>query len=53
MTIVPLNTDEELAAQALLGDRDAFADHYGRYFDRVYDFLARMMRNSAEASDIA
>ena len=53
MSTAPVHTDEELAARALGGDRDAFADLYERYFDRVFDLLVRMMRNPAEASDVA
>jgi RNA polymerase sigma factor (sigma-70 family) len=45
-------SDGELVELAQTGDRDAFAELYERYFDRVYDFLTRMMRNRSEAEDI-
>lgn len=45
-------SDGELVELAQTGDRDAFAELYDRYFDRVYDFLTRMMRNRSEAEDI-
>jgi len=45
-------SDGELVELAQSGDRDAFAELYDRYFDRVYDFLTRMMRNRSEAEDI-
>jgi RNA polymerase sigma factor (sigma-70 family) len=44
--------DGELVELAQAGDRDAFAELYDRYFDRIYDFLTRMMRNRSEAEDI-
>lgn len=53
MTAQPEIADEELASRSLDGAQDAFADLYERYFDRVYDFLVRMLNNSAEASDVA
>ncbi|MCA9843102.1 MAG: RNA polymerase sigma factor [Dehalococcoidia bacterium] len=45
-------TDRKLVAAALAGDQQAFAGLYDRYFDRVYDFVARMTRNRDEAADI-
>jgi RNA polymerase sigma factor (sigma-70 family) len=45
-------TDSQLVAAASAGDQQAFADLYDRYFDRVYDFVARMTRNRDEAADI-
>lgn len=50
----PLDTlsDAQLVLRAQAGERDAFATLYDRYFDRVYDFLTRMMRNRAEAEDV-
>src|SRR6476659_5918 len=38
--------------KALAGDQAAFAALYERYFNRVYDFLARMLRDSAAAEDV-
>ena len=45
--------DSRLIELAQGGDRHAFAELYSRYFDMVYDFLARMMRNRDEAADVA
>ncbi|MBK9612708.1 MAG: sigma-70 family RNA polymerase sigma factor [Dehalococcoidia bacterium] len=49
---------EQLADSSLIelaqgGDQHAFAELYSRYFDPVYDFVARMMRNRDEAADVA
>ncbi len=49
---VETRTDRELVAAATGGDQQAFADLYDRYFDRVYDFVARMTRDRDEAADI-
>ncbi len=38
--------------RALAGDQAAFAALYNRYFNRVYDFLARMLRDRAAAEDV-
>lgn len=38
--------------KALAGDQAAFASLYNRYFTRVYDFLARMLRDSGAAEDV-
>ncbi len=46
-------SDSALVEMAKAGDKDAFAQLYTRWFDPVYDFLARMVRNRAEAEDIA
>ena len=48
---------DQLADSALIelardGSQPAFAELYTRYFDPVYDFLARMTRNRDEAADI-
>lgn len=48
-----LQTDAELVTLALGGDNAAFAMLYERYFDSVYDFLARMVRDRDEAADLA
>ncbi len=45
--------DSALVELAKAGDREAFAELYTRWFDAVYDFLARMMRNRDEAEDVA
>jgi RNA polymerase sigma factor (sigma-70 family) len=46
-------TDEVLVARATAGDQAAFAELYERYFDRIYDFLTRLVRDRAEAADLA
>jgi RNA polymerase sigma factor (sigma-70 family) len=46
-------TDSSLIELAKGGDQSAFAELYARYFDPVYDFVARMTRNRDEAADIA
>lgn len=45
--------DAVLVEQAKAGDQEAFAALYDRYFDAVYDFVARMLRNRDEAADVA
>ena len=45
--------DSRLIELAQGGDQHAFAELYSRYFDPVYDFVARMTRNRDEAADIA
>ena len=45
--------DAVLVERARSGDEAAFAELYERYFDRVYDFLARMVRDQSEAADLA
>jgi RNA polymerase sigma factor (sigma-70 family) len=47
-----MNDDAALVELARSGDQSAFADLYERYFDRVYDFLARMVRDPSEAADL-
>lgn len=46
-------SDEALAGLAAEGDREAFAALYERYFDRIYDFAARTMRDRELAADVA
>lgn len=41
-----------LVARASGGDRDAMAKLYDRYFDRIYDFVHRMMRDADETADV-
>lgn len=45
--------DSSLIDLAKGGDQAAFAELYARYFDPVFDFVARMTRNRDEAADIA
>ena len=45
------NDDAELVAQALAGDRDAFAAIYDRYADRIHDFCRATLRSNEEAAD--
>jgi RNA polymerase sigma factor (sigma-70 family) len=40
-----------LVTRVLDGDREAFAEVYDRYADRLYDFAQSMLRNQADASD--
>jgi RNA polymerase sigma factor (sigma-70 family) len=47
-----VNDDATLVELAKSGDQAAFAELYERYFDRVYDFLARTVRDSSEAADL-
>jgi RNA polymerase sigma factor (sigma-70 family) len=47
------STDAELVLAAAGGDDSAFADLYERYFDRVYDFVRRMVRDADDAADVA
>ncbi len=48
-----MNTDEDLVGRAAGGDQDAMSELYERYFDRVVDFLTRLVHDRAEAADIA
>src|SRR4051794_29455055 len=48
-----MNTDAELVERATGGDQDAMSELYERYFDRVYDFLTRLIHDRTEAADIA
>ncbi|MEE8346418.1 MAG: RNA polymerase sigma factor, partial [Dehalococcoidia bacterium] len=41
-----------LVASASAGDQDAIGELYNRYFDRVYDFVHRLMRDADEAADV-
>ncbi|MBK6562874.1 sigma-70 family RNA polymerase sigma factor [Candidatus Amarobacter glycogenicus] len=41
-----------LVRQAQGGDREAFAQLYDRYFERIYDFVRRTLRNEADAADV-
>ncbi len=46
-------TDADLVQAAQGGDREALAQLYERYFDAVYDFAVRLVRDREEAADIA
>jgi RNA polymerase sigma factor (sigma-70 family) len=46
-------SEASLVELAKAGDQHAFAELYNRYFDPVYDFVARMTRDRDEAADIA
>jgi RNA polymerase sigma factor (sigma-70 family) len=48
-----MTDDAALVELAQSGDASAFAELYERYFDRIHDFLARMVRDRAEAADLA
>jgi RNA polymerase sigma factor (sigma-70 family) len=45
------SSDGTLVARVLDGDREAFAEVYDRYADRLYDFARSMLRNPEDASD--
>jgi RNA polymerase sigma factor (sigma-70 family) len=45
--------DSTLVERAVAGEQDAFAALYERYFDRVFDFLARMVHDQSLAADLA
>jgi RNA polymerase sigma factor (sigma-70 family) len=46
-------SDAELVQLAAAGDDSGFAALYERYFDRVYDFARRMLRDADDAADVA
>ncbi|HEU0072672.1 MAG TPA: RNA polymerase sigma factor [Dehalococcoidia bacterium] len=48
-----MREDAELVELAVGGDSAAFSELYERYFDNVYDFLARMVKDREEAADLA
>jgi RNA polymerase sigma factor (sigma-70 family) len=45
-------SDEGLVERAVSGDGDAFAALYERYFDGVYDFVLRVVRDRDAAADV-
>ncbi|MBJ7359415.1 sigma-70 family RNA polymerase sigma factor, partial [Nocardioides sp.] len=44
-------SDAELVSGVLAGDRDAFAQVYDRYADRLHDFAYSMLRHREDAAD--
>ena len=44
-----MQEDAELVRLSIGGDKAAFAELYERYFDNVYDFLVRMVKDREEA----
>ena len=52
MTTQQKEADERLLIEAAQTDPRHFADLYERYFDRVYAFVARRVRNREAAEDI-
>jgi RNA polymerase sigma-70 factor (ECF subfamily) len=44
--------DEALAAQAAMGDRDAFASLLGRHYDRIMGLAFRLTGSRSEAEDL-
>lgn len=46
-------SDEQLAFDALQGDREAFTTLYERYFDQVYDLASRVIKDTGAAGDVA
>lgn len=49
----PTGMDARLVRAAQSGDGDAFAHLYDRWFDRVYDVVARISRNPETAAEVA
>src|SRR5947207_2100698 len=50
--IRPSGTDERLLIEAAQRDRARFADIYEEYFELVYAYVARRMRNRSTAEDL-
>lgn len=50
---IPPTSDEELVAAILQGDEGRFGDLVDRYQGRLINYLARMVRGSEEAHDLA
>ena len=48
-----VQSDEEMVAAILRGDRARFADLVGRYQRRLVNYLNRLLRNSEDAHDLA
>jgi RNA polymerase sigma factor (sigma-70 family) len=51
MTEVMGPSDAQLVSGVLAGDRDAFAQVYDRYADRLHDFAYSMLRHREDAAD--
>jgi len=51
MTAVGGTSDAELVERVRAGDREAFAQVYGRYADRLFDFAHGMLRQREDAAD--
>jgi RNA polymerase sigma factor (sigma-70 family) len=49
--IGPGSSDAELAVAASAGDRNAFAEIYDRYADKLHDFCVGMLRDRDSAAD--
>ncbi len=49
----PWNSDQEIVAQILSGSRAHFDLLYETYFDRVYRFAMKYLRDAEEAQDVA
>lgn len=47
------DSDGDLVLLALEGRQDAFSALYERYFQSIFDFLTRLLRNREEAADVA
>ena len=45
-------SDLDLATRTAAGDADAFAALYERYFDRLFDFVLRTVRDRDIAADV-
>ncbi len=48
----PWTSDQELVEQILKGDRKAFELLYDAYFQRIYRFALRRLRDAGEAEDV-
>ena len=48
----PWTSDQELVEQILKGDRKAFELLYETYFQRIYRFALRRLRDAGEAEDV-
>ena len=46
-------SDEELMAQVVNGDRDAFASLVGRHLDAIHAFNRRLLGNAEDAADLS
>ena len=52
MVTAALESDAALAALVTQGDQAAFASLYERYFDRIYDFVVRILRDADLAAEV-